>query len=87
MTPEELIAAFVKENNINRTPRDPKRIKQFLAALGKCWETVPDLRFGQFVMNTFGMLGKDPFYIEDQNMIAFFESVYIKGGEDGRIVC
>jgi len=60
--------------------RDPKRIRVFCNRLASAWESVPDLRFGQLVSNVFADLqskGKDPFYPEDDEMIAVIEeSVY-----------
>lgn len=48
--------------------RDPKRIPEFLAILQKCWEKVPDWRFGQLVENFKRFSGKaDLFYIEDDD--------------------
>lgn len=48
--------------------RDPKRIPEFLAVLQKCWEKVPDWRFGQLVENFKRFSGKaDLFYIEDDD--------------------
>jgi hypothetical protein len=46
--------------------RDPNRIPEFLALLQKCWERVPDWRFGQLIENFKRFSGKpDLFYIED----------------------
>jgi hypothetical protein len=46
--------------------RDPNRIPEFLALLQKCWEKVPDWRFGQLIENFKRFSGKpDLFYIED----------------------
>ena len=47
--------------------RDPNRIKPFLETIEKCWEQVPDWRFGQLVENLKRRLDiKDLFYIEDE---------------------
>ena len=80
MTDFEELENLIKNSNGCSIGRDPKRIDQFLKSLGECWKTVPDWRFGQFILNTFGMLGKDPFYPEDQEMIAFFEEIFIREG-------
>lgn len=57
--------------------RDPSRIPAFCARLAVAWETVPDLRFGQFMCNVLGdyvtQTGRDPFFPEDDEMIAFVE--------------
>lgn len=54
--------------------RDPNRIDAFCARLAAAWkENCPDMRFGQFIMNAFGGLGKDPFFPEDDKMIEFIE--------------
>lgn len=42
--------------------RDPDRIPRILLDLSKAWRANPDLRLGQLIVN---LLGKDPFYIED----------------------
>lgn len=56
--------------------RDPKRIDKFCQRLAICWKMVPDLRFGQFMMNAFGKMaseGKDPFFPEDDEVIKYIE--------------
>ena len=59
--------------------RDPKRIRKFCNRLAGCWETVPDWRFGQLIVNVFSELGKDPFFPEDDEMIKFIEKYFRKG--------
>lgn len=49
--------------------RDPNRIDVFCSELAAVWHKVPDWRFGQLVAN---VLGRDPFYIEDEDAMAFF---------------
>ena len=49
--------------------RDPNRIDVFCAELAAIWHKVPDWRFGQLVTN---VLGRDPFYIEDEDAMSFF---------------
>lgn len=49
--------------------RNPDRIEPFLKELGDLWKQVSDWRFGQFICNTLGCLGVDPFFIEDDKMI------------------
>ena len=54
--------------------RDPKRIYDFCVRLAVAWENnCPDMRFGQFIVNAFGELGRDPFFKEDGEMIEFLE--------------
>lgn len=50
--------------------RDPKRIQKFCNQLAEIWSKVPDWRFGQLVVN---VLGRDPFYIEDDRAMKCFE--------------
>ena len=56
--------------------RNPDRIKPFLNTLEKAWNKVPDLRFGQLMVNVLGSLDRDPFFPEDdemeQKLIEFF---------------
>ena len=56
--------------------RDPKRIQAFCNRLARCWETVPDWRFGQLIVNVFGALDKDPWFPEDDKMIEFIEGYF-----------
>lgn len=55
--------------------RDPKRIGPFCNRLARAWSAVPDLRFGQFMMNVLGEMSntKDPWFPEDPEMIEFIE--------------
>lgn len=56
--------------------RDPKRIRKFLNRLADAWELCPDLRFGQLMSNIYAGMqreGKDPFFPEDEEMIAYIE--------------
>lgn len=56
--------------------RDPERIDDFCERLAKIWHEVPDWRFGQFMVNFFGSMKRDPFFIEDDEMIAIIESYF-----------
>ena len=58
--------------------RDIKRIKPFMEELTRVWETVPDWRFGQFIVNTIGSMPKDPFFPEDEEMISFIKGCFKK---------
>lgn len=51
--------------------RDPKRIDEILNTVKIVWEQYPDWRFGQLVVN---VLGVDPFYIEDEIILAAFQA-------------
>lgn len=53
--------------------RDKNRIKPFLERLEKVWNEVPDWRFGQLVCNVLNSIPKDLFYVEDDEMIKYFE--------------
>ena len=54
--------------------RDPNRIKGFCNRLMQTWMCLPDWRFGQLIFNVFSELGRDPFYMEDDEMIQFIEN-------------
>jgi len=56
--------------------RDPKRIRKFCNRLAEIWECCPDLRFGQFITIVFDKMGKDPFYIEDEEMLKRFQNTF-----------
>lgn len=60
--------------------RSPSRIKIFCERLTAVWQRFPDWRFGQLVENVFQDLQQDPFFIEDKEMIEFFE-MYVKSQE------
>ena len=56
--------------------RDIKRIDDFCNRLKVVWKQVPDLRFGQFMMNVLGAMlkgGRDPYFPEEDEMIKFLE--------------
>lgn len=57
--------------------RNPDRIHVFCDRLAGIWEQVPDWRFGQLMSNMLGAYvgktGRDIFYPEDDEMLAFFE--------------
>lgn len=59
--------------------RDPDRIDLFCDRLKVVWRCAPDWRFGQLMMNILGDMsatGRDPFFPEDDEMIAYFESYF-----------
>lgn len=56
--------------------RDPNRIDEFCARLAAAWKKIPDWRFGQFMCNVLGDMsasGRDPFFPEEDEMIAYIE--------------
>ncbi|MCD8253480.1 MAG: hypothetical protein LUD40_16485 [Phocaeicola dorei] len=51
-------------------PRDPDRIDEFCSELAKEWkEKVPDWKFGQLICNLFRNLNRDPFFMEEDEMM------------------
>ena len=57
--------------------RDPNRIKPFLETIAKCWEQVPDWRFGQLIENLKRRLDiKDLFYIEDEELEETIKKIF-----------
>lgn len=57
--------------------RDPNRIPGILSLLSNIWHENPDLRLGQLICNAVKE-GKDPYYIEDEELIKILKSVYKK---------
>ena len=64
--------------------RNPNRIKPFLETIEKCWEQVPDWRFGQLIENIKSrLLVEDLFYIEDKELEEEIKNVFmINKGRD-----
>ena len=56
--------------------RDPERIDYVLEVLGRAWKSVPDYRLCQLMVN---MFGKDPFYVEDDEVARLLE-LFANGG-------
>ena len=56
--------------------RDTRRIKPFLERLEKMWNEVPDWRFGQLMCNVLNSMSTDPFFVEDEEMIEYFEEFF-----------
>ena len=50
--------------------RDPERIPEILERIRKVWSQAPDLRLGQMIVNA---AGRDPFYVEDEDMAQAIE--------------
>ena len=57
--------------------RDINRIDPLLAKLGEFWKQYPDMRFGQLIINIFRDLGKDPWYMEEEEWMELLDS-YLK---------
>jgi len=54
--------------------RNIKRIEPFLKELGKLWkEQCPNWRFGQLMSNVLNSFDRDPFFIEEDEMIKKFK--------------
>ena len=54
--------------------RDPNRIEDFLNYLKSIWELHPDWRFGQLVVNIFGVEDNPAFfYKEDEDFMDIME--------------
>ena len=60
--------------------RDPKRIEKVLGQIRQIWETCPDLRLGQLLLN----VASDPllYNIEDDELIKRLQDTYFKKEED-----
>ena len=58
--------------------RDPKRIQKFCNRLSHAWSAVPDMRFGQLMTSILVITeaqGRDPFYLEEDDMIKQIEEL------------
>ena len=54
--------------------RNRDRIRPFCERLAAAWERVPDMRFGQLVVNAYSSGSiHDPFFIEDEDSIQMIE--------------
>ena len=63
-------------DNWKTEPRDIRRIQPFCDRLAKAWERLPDLRFGQLMVNLIHdmeHMGTRAFYLEDDDMIRTIE--------------
>lgn len=67
--------------------RDPERIPGICKRLAAVWENVPDQRLGQFLLNLLNeyvsRTGRDPFFPEDEELMAFFESLFPGSDPEG----
>ena len=59
--------------------RDINRIKPFLDEIGKLWEeNAVDWRFGQLISNVFGSFDRDPWFMEEDEMLERFQKYFDK---------
>lgn len=66
-------------SNTTKPNRNPARISGFLTRLAAVWLKRPYLRFGQLmeiVVTGIQNSGHDPFYMEDEEMIATIEKSF-----------
>lgn len=65
--------------------RDPKRLDDFYDQLKQIHkECCPDWRFGQMILNVLGKMaseGRDPFFPEEEEMLAYFKKYFHKDEE------
>ncbi len=61
--------------------RDPKRIKPILNQLEQIWTSLPDLRLTQLIINLQTKLGKDLYYMEDEELMKKLRQLYFKDQE------
>jgi uncharacterized protein YihD (DUF1040 family) len=67
--------------------RDPKRISEILSLIRNVWESYPDLRLGQLIINsgpsnldTINSF-EDIFYLEDEILVKRLKAKYLGGGK------
>lgn len=60
--------------------RDVNRIDIFCNKLATYWKQVPDLRFGQLMLNIFSICERDPWFYEEDEMLKIFEEFFNQGG-------
>lgn len=58
--------------------RDINRIDTFCDKLKEYWKEVPDWRFGQLMVNVFSFINKDPFFMEEDEMLKYFDALFKK---------
>lgn len=56
--------------------RDINRIEPFLKELGDIWKQVPDWRFGQLMSNVLNSMPRDPFFMEEDELLAYFKDYF-----------
>ena len=53
------------------------RIEPFMLELAKIWkENCPDWRFGQLMSNVLNSFDRDPFFIEEEDMLERFKKYF-----------
>lgn len=62
--------------------RDPDRIPEVLASVRRAWQANPDLRLGQLISNLSHELGRDEFYVEDDELADAAERLYERTAGD-----
>jgi len=55
--------------------RDPDRIPTVLSWLGNTWKHHPDMRLGQLLLTLCTPTGKDLFYLEDEELLAYIQGL------------
>ena len=53
--------------------RDKDRIRPICERLATAWERFPDMRLGQLICNAYSGVMRDPFFIEDDELIEMIE--------------
>lgn len=54
--------------------RDRSRLYPYSNRLAAAWSKVPDWRLSQLMCNFFRYLGRDPFYMEDEEFMSELEN-------------
>ncbi len=63
--------------------RNKDRIVPFMLELAKIWEeNCQDWRFGQLMINVLGSFDRDPFFIEEDEMLDRFKKYFNKDNTD-----
>ncbi len=63
--------------------RKKNRIVPFMQELAKIWEeNCPDWRFGQLMSNVLNSFDRDPFFIEEDEMLNRFKKYFNKDNTD-----
>ncbi len=63
--------------------REKERIMPFMYDLAKIWEeNCPDWRFGQLMINVLSSFDRDPFFIEEDEMLDRFKKFFNRKDAD-----
>jgi hypothetical protein len=57
--------------------RDPKRIPEMLELLGAVWKRYPDWRLGQLIVNHLPSDVRDPFFVEDDELLVNLKQTWM----------